>query len=560
MASNLDSLIEKFVLANAFQYNGKAQQGSVIGKLISEDPKIKSRLKELAPKIARVISEINKLTIKQQEEKLLKIYPEFFEKKTKTEEEKELPDLQNAKTGKVVMRLAPFPSGALHIGNAKTYGLNALYAEKYKGKLLFVMDDTIGSEAKAITPESYDLIPDGFKWLGIKWDGPILYKSNRLEIYYKYAKEIIQKGSAYICECPADILRDNRAKGLECKHRKQSAKENLELWEKMLAGKYKEGTAILRLKTNMKNPNPAFRDRVLFRISERKHPKVGMKYKVWPMLEFSWAIDDHLLNITHVFRGKELMMESEMCKFIWNIFKWPSPVLMHTGLMQIEGVKLSKSKAQQEVKSGEFTGWDDPRTWSLQSLRRRGFQPHAIMDLIRSIGPNLTDITVPIENLYAFNRKLIDPIAHRYSFIPNPVEIEIRNAPKVGEIEVKMHPSNDKEMKKVKVGDKFYISKNDFANLKSKEIRLMHLYNIKLNNKADFTSVENKDIPRITWVPTGFSVKTEVLMPDGKIETGFAEKNAEKLKIGDIIQFERFGFVRLDKKEKGKLLFVYAHN
>lgn len=559
MANSIDSLIEKFALANAFQYGGKAQLGSVIGKLISEDHKIKSKLKELAPKIAKVVSEINKLSIKQQEEKLLKIYPEFFEKKTKTEEERELPELQNAKTGKVVMRLAPFPSGALHIGNAKTYGLNALYAEKYKGKLIFVMDDTIGSEAKAITPESYDLIPEGFKWLGIKWNGPIVYKSDRLEIYYKYAKEIIQKDFAYVCECSADVLRDNRAKGIVCKHRKQSVKENLELWEKMLAGKYKEGTAILRLKTDMKNPNPAFRDRVLFRISERKHPKVGNKYKVWPMLEFSWAIDDHLLGITHVFRGKELMMESEMCKFIWKIFKWPSPVLTHTGLMQIEGVKLSKSKAQQEVKSGKYSGWDDPRTWSLQSLRRRGFQPHAVMDFIRSIGPNLTDITVPIETLYAFNRKLIDPIAHRYSFVPIPVKIDIQNAPKIKEIEVKLHPENDKEMKKVKIGKSIFIPHEDLQKFGGMEVRLMHLYNLILNKKAKFTSEENKNIQKLQWVSDD-NIKTSVLMPDGEIVEGLAESNTEKLKVGDIIQFERFGFVRLDKKEKGKLLFVYAHN
>ncbi|MFH0869111.1 MAG: glutamate--tRNA ligase, partial [archaeon] len=428
--------IEKHALANAFSHGGKAQAGAIIGKLIADDEKIKQKMKEVAPLINKIVSEVNKLSIKQQEERLLKVFPEFLEKKTKTEEKRELPELSNAKGGKVVMRLAPFPSGALHLGHAKTYGLNALYAEKYNGKLIFVMDDTVGSEEKTPMLESYDMIPEGFKWLGIKWDGPIVYKSDRLEIYYKYADELIKKGVSYVCECSSEELRNNRFKGIECAHRKQAVKETLELWRNMLKGKYKEGQAILRLKTSMQNPNPAFRDRVLFRISDKAHPRAGKKYKVWPMLEFSWAIDDHLLGITHVLRGKELMMETEMCRFIWDIFNWAYPTIIHTGLLRIEGAKMSKSKAQKEVKSGEFSGWDDPRTWSLQSLRRRGIQPHAVLDFIRAIGPNEIDITVPVDTLYSINRKLLDPVSHRYSFVTEPVKIEVSKAPDIKEVSI----------------------------------------------------------------------------------------------------------------------------
>jgi len=176
--ADLSKSIEKFALANAFQHEGKAQAGSIIGKLIAEDENVKTKLKELAPQINKVVAEVNKLTIKQQEEKLLQIYPEFFEKKEVEHEEKELAPLPNAVLGKVVLRLAPYPSGPLHIGNAKTYLLNALYAEKYNGKLILVMDDTIGSEEKSIAPEAYKLIPEGFKWLNVKWDGPIVYKSD----------------------------------------------------------------------------------------------------------------------------------------------------------------------------------------------------------------------------------------------------------------------------------------------------------------------------------------------------------------------------------------------
>jgi len=556
--AGMDDLIEKYALANAFSHAGKAQAGSIIGKLIAEDPKYKEQMKALAPKITKIVSEVNKMKIEEQEKKLLKVFPEFFEKKESKHEEKTLKELPNAEQGKVVLRLAPFPSGPLHIGNAKTYLLNALYAEKYEGKLLLIIDDTIGSEEKQILKEAYDLIPEGFKWLGVKWDGPITYKSDRLEIYYKYAEELIKKGDAYVCECSAETLRKNRAEGKECIHRKQSVRENLEKWEAMHKGKYKEGQVSLRLKTSMTNPNPAFRDRVLFRISDRVHPRTGKKYRVWPMLEFSWAIDDHLLGVTHVIRGKDLVMETEMCKFIWNILKWPYPTIIHTGLVRLEGIKLSKSKAQKEVLSGAYAGWDDPRTWSLQSLKRRGILPHAVRHFIASIGLNDNDVTIPVDNLYAINRQLLDPVAHRYAFVMEPVKIEVKNAPDIKEIEIKLHPEKEEEKKKVLIGKSFYIQKRDFG-LKGKEVRLMHLYNIKLDSKSEFMSRENKDIPKIHWVPVDFAVKTEVVMPDGTITKGFAEKNVEKLKVDDIIQFERFGFVRLDKKEKDKITFYFAH-
>jgi glutamyl-tRNA synthetase len=252
------------------------------------------------------------------------------------------------------------------------------------------------------------------------------------------------------------------------------------------------------------------------------------------------------------------MMETEMCKFIWDILKWPYPTIIHTGLVRMEGIKLSKSKAQKEVLSGAYAGWDDPRTWSLQSLKRRGILPHAIRHFIASIGLNDNDVTIPVDNLYAINRQLLDSVAHRYSFVMEPVKIDVKNAPDIKEVEIKLHPERAEEKKKVPIGKSFYIQKRDF-NLKGKEVRLMHLYNIKLDSKSEFTSKENKDIPRIHWVPVDFAVKTEVVMPDGAVVKGFAEKNVEKLKVDDIIQFERFGFVRLDKKDKDKITFYFAH-
>ena len=219
----------------------------------------------------------------------------------------------------LVVRFAPYPSGPLHIGNAKQLILNDEYAKMYTGKFILVYDDTIGSEEKNISNEAYSLILDGVKWLNVKIS-KIYYKSDRLEIYYKYASELIKENKAYVCFCKAEELRKSRERGIECIHRNHSINENLEFWQQMLKNKFKPGQIILRIKTSMTHPNPAFRDRVLFRISVRSHPRTKLKYKIWPLLEFSWAIDDHLLGITHILRGKDLMMESEMERFIWDTF------------------------------------------------------------------------------------------------------------------------------------------------------------------------------------------------------------------------------------------------
>ncbi|MBI2631639.1 glutamate--tRNA ligase [Candidatus Pacearchaeota archaeon] len=542
--------IRAYVLKNALEFN-KAEGGKVLPKLFQHGLQ-KEEIGEILPIMNRIVDDVNSLTTEEREKEYVR-YKNYI--KERDEKERTLPELPNS-SGNMIFRVAPFPSGALHLGNAKTYLLNALYAEKYKARVLLIMDDTIGSKEKQISPESYNLIEEAFKWLNVKYVKPIIYKSDRLEIYYKYAEELIKKGKAYICHCSQEELREKREKEEECEHRDFSVTENLARWR--LMSDAKEGRAILRLKTDMKDPDPAFRDRVLFRISDRDHPRVGKKYRIWPTLEMTWAVDDHLLGITHILRGNDLMIETDMEKYIWDIFGWKHPETIHTGLIRIEGIegaKISKSKAQKEVKSGEFIGWDDPRTWSIQSLKRRGIKSEAIRELVFEIGLNKQDITVPIDSLYSINRKLIDSYSLRYSFVKDPIELEIFNKPKIKKISIQVHPDM-KETRAVKI-DKIFISKRDFEEFKGKEIRLLHLFNIKLIDemkkditKVEFTTVDNKEIPKINWVSVHVNVR--VLMPDGNWLNGIAEKSVEKLKSGESIQFERFGFCRFDGKIKNK--------
>jgi len=557
----LEKTIEKYALLNAFKHDGKAAPGSVIGSVIQEMPEAKDNMKELAMKVNQTIKRINSMSAEEQKESLEKEYPELLEKKEI--KERTLPELKNVGR-EVIMRIAPYPSGPLHIGNAKQLVLNDEYAKKYDGKLILVYDDTIGSEEKNITKEAYELIKEGAEFLGCNISHEY-YKSDRLEIYYKYAEELIKKGKAYVCFCKSEDLRHNRANGIECSCRNASVEKNLEEWNNMMEN-YNEGEATLRLKTDMQHKNPAFRDRVLFRISEREHPKVGNKYRVWPLLEFSWAIDDHLLNITHILRGTDLLMESEMEKYIWDIFGWHHKEIIHTGMLQIEGIKISKSKSKKEVLEGIYIGWDDPRTWSLQSLRRRGIKPLAIRKFCLDSGLSMNDVTVPIDNLYSKNREMIEMDANRYFFIEEPVEIKIENAPKQ-EVDLNFHPDFLQRGKRIfKTHEDFFITNKDFEQLKeSKLYRLMDCLNFKkAGHKFVFDSLEyenykDKGEKIMHWLPAKETVKVEILMDDAKVVKGLGEEGIKKLKQNETVQFERFGYCKFDGIVKGVYEFWYSH-
>jgi len=548
----------KHALLNAIQHDGKANVQVVLGKIISENPKVRNKIKKIIPEIKKIVAEVNSLPLDEQKDRIKELG--FKIEKKKVEEVKELPPLPNVKKyKKIVMRMAPFPSGPLHIGNARMVLLNNEYVKKYKGKLLLVIDDTIGSEAKIPTKEAYQLVKEGLKWLGVKWH-KIIYKSDRMELFYEWAEKLIKMGHAYVCECPKDVLRENREKRLECDCRKQNPKTNLEKWKRMLKGGYEKGQATVRLKTNMKHPNPAFRDRVLLRISDREHPRVGKKYRVWPMLEFSWAIDDHFLGVTHILRGKDLVMEDMMEEFIWNLLEWKHPEFIHHGMLRFEGLKLSKTQARMLIEKKIYTGWDDPRTWSLQSFKRRGILPEAIKNFILSFGLSLNDVAIPVEILYSENRKLIDPKVNRYFAVIDPVQIKIVNAPKVKKVRVHLHPDFPRRgFREIPVNtDKIFISRGDFEKFKGKEIRLIGLCNVKLGEKAEFTSKEvDKKMQKIQWVSKK-NIRIKIVMKDSNIVKCIGEPEIKKLKPNTGLQLIRFGFCRIGQT-KPELILYFTH-
>ncbi|WXG41351.1 MAG: glutamate--tRNA ligase [Candidatus Freyarchaeum deiterrae] len=577
MSNDLEQTILKYALANAVKFGGNANQKAVMGRVIAENPELRSQAKEIGKLTSQIIGEISKLSLDQQKEKLLEIAPELLEVQKKEEEIKELPPLPNVDLyEQVVMRLAPYPSGPLHIGNTRMVVLNDEYIKRYEGKLILAFDDTIGSEEKRIMPEAYDLIREGLEWLGVKWNQEI-YKSDRISEFYKYCEQLIKKGEAYTDLCEATEWREKYKKtGKSCPHRDQTVEENLENWKKMLNGELGEGQAVVRIKTGMNHPDPAVRDHIIMRISEREHPRVGLKYRVWPLLEFSWAIDDHLLGITHILRGKDLIKEDIVEQFIWKKMNWPTAQFIHYGIITFKGLKLSKSKSRGLIDKGVYLGWDDPRTWSLQSLRRRGIQPEAIRRAMIDLGLSMIDIEYSPDILYAINRKIIDTTADRYFFVESPVELTIRKAPNKNlEAKPLLHPDfPERGTRKIPVSVekgliKVLISERDKDTMSPDNIiRLKDLINITITNinplKAEFNSstieeARNLNAKIIHWVPSEGSIPISVLKPDGVKVNGLGEPQCKQMKVGQLVQFERYGFSRIDQTEP-QIVAFFAHN
>src|SRR5712691_4197287 len=510
--------------------------------MLAEDPSLRGRAQEAAAYVERIVADVNELGLETQRAELTAIAPELLEKIRHDVGPKELPALPDALDGKVVLRLAPYPSGPLHIGNARAFVLNDAYTKRYHGRLLLVFDDTIGSEEKPLLPEAFDQVKEGLDWAGVEYQD-VLYKSDRIPLHYEWAEKLLATGEAY------------RA----CAHRIQDVDETIAMWKAMLDGEYGEGEAVVRLKTDMAHPNPAFRDRVLFRIAEREHPRVGTRYRVWPMLEFSWAVDDHLLGITHVLRGKDLVMEDMMEARIWDVLEIAHrPAFVHFGILRFKDLELSKSRYRKEIAEGRLTGIDDPRTWTLQSMRRRGIRPAALRAFVLSFGLSLSDIEVPAETLYAENRKMIDKDANRYFFVPDPVAVEIAGLPPIERVKAPLHPEfPGRGERELPAGPKVHVAKEDFERFRGKEVRLKDFCNVVLDHRARFVSMPNKEIPKIQWVTHG--VQTHLVMPDGTESRGLSEPLVGSLKVDDVVQFERVGFARIDHVSKAEVRAYFAH-
>jgi len=380
---SLEKKTRAYALKNAVAYDGQARIGSVISSLFNEGLK-RSEVKKYTKKISLIISEVNSLSVEEQEKEFKKLGKEVHERKGR----KGLPELPGAKKGKVVMRFAPSASGPFHIGHASTASLSFLFVKKYGGKLYVRIEDT---NPENVYEPAYEMIKKESDWLFDK-KAKIVIQSDRIKIYYKYAEKLIKKKAAYVCTCPQEKFREFISAKKDCPCRRNGSKENLEKWKKMLDKKgFREGEAVLRFKSDMKDKNPAMRDFPLARINLKKHPRQGTKYRVWPLMNLAVATDDIEMKMTHIIRAKDHRDNAERQKKIYSALGKKFPWTAFLGRIKFKDMELSSTKMRQAIELGKYKGWDDPRIPTIASLKKQGYKPSSFWKFAEQIGFSESD-------------------------------------------------------------------------------------------------------------------------------------------------------------------------
>jgi glutamyl-tRNA synthetase len=572
-------LIRKIALLNAVKHDGKAQTGPVIGKILGEKSEFRNKVKELSALVNDVVRKVNNIPLSEQKRIVAEKWPEALTKE-RIEKEKHLPPLPKVdKYAQVVTRFSPNPDCVLHLGNARAIILCHEYAYMYKGKFILRFEDT-DPKLKRPVLEFYGRIRQDLTWLECKPDEDYI-QSDRIPIYYKYAERLLKDGNAYVCTCQPEQFREKVLASKPCECRDLPPEEHLARWQRMLEGGYKEGDAVVRVKTDLNHPNPAVRDWPALRVIDPEkypHPRVGSKYRVWPLYNLACGVDDHLMAITHIIRGKEHLTNMVRQEYMYRHLGWHYPEAIHYGRLKITGASLSKSKIVQGIREGFFKDWDDPRLATFAALKRRGITPEAIRKMIIDVGPKTSDVILSWENLYAYNRKILDPISNRYFFVQSPIELTVKQIPRIFMAKLHLHPDQpergSREYTIKPSGENnsaaFWVSKKDADNSAvGSVIRLMELFNIEIEKadaysaNASFISESYEEARKakaqlIHWIPVGEDMPCQIIMPDAIPVEGIAENTCKRLKPNTTIQFERFGFVRIDKVN-AKLVAYYAH-
>ena len=537
--NSLNTDIEKNVLKNAIEHDGRAELKSVVNKLLGSYPELRSSIKDLMADINLSISKINSMSIEEQISLANEKYSDILIVEKKNEEH-HLPDLKNVK-GKVVMRMAPSPSGPLHIGHSRMLILNDEYVKRYGGELILRIEDT---NPNNIYPQAYDMIQEDTRWLDVNFTQFVI-QSERMELYYKRARELILMGKAYICKCRVEDFKRDLMESKACPHRNLPPEMMVEQFDQIITGHDKDLKPVLVIKTDLNHPNPAVRDWIAFRVIETPHPHTGKKYRFYPLMNFSVAVDDHELELTHVIRGMDHLNNTERQKYIFNYFKWDIPEYFHYGLINIQDAILSTTSMRKGIEAGEYRGWDDVRLATLLALRRRGYQKETFRKYWIDSGLNDVNSDFSWEIFNSMNRQFIDHSANRYFFVSDPVKVKINGSPET-ESMIPLYPKeSERGFRKYSLGkdQTLYLQKSDINDAKENDtVRLKDLYNIIYKDGAwHYLDSENKTKRKIIhWVKDD-SPEFEVYKPDGTTDRGFIESDA--VKANGIVQFERYAFV-----------------
>lgn len=400
--------------------------------------------------------------------------------------------LENGRFDHVHTRFPPEPNGYLHIGHAKSICLNFGVAEQYNGLTNLRFDDTNPTKEEVEYVES---IKADVKWLGFDWDDRLFYASDYFGPLYDYAIQLIKKGKAFVCDLSAEELREYRGTltkpGRNSPYRDRSIEENLDLFQRMKAGEFADGSRTLRAKIDMSSPNFNMRDPVMYRILHESHHNTGDEWCIYPMYDYAHALSDSLEHITHSICTLEFEDHRPLYDwFLDQLGVWHSQQIEFARL-DLTYTVMSKRKLLQLVKEGYVSGWDDPRMPTISGMRRRGYTPEAIRAFADTIGVSKANSMVDVELLEHVVRDDLNNRARRVMAVLEPLKVVIDNYPEEleEEFEVPYFPwdRDDSPTRMVPFSREIYVERSDFMEDPPKkfyrlspgtEVRLMNAYYI----------------------------------------------------------------------------------
>ncbi len=517
--------------------------------------------------------------------------------------------------GKVHTRFPPEPNGYLHIGHAKAICIDFGIAEEYGGLCNLRFDDTNPTKEET---EYVEAIKEDIRWLGFDWGDREYYASDYFEKLYEFAIILIKKGKAYVCDCTPEEVRRMRGTltepGVECPHRNRSVEENLELFRRMRAGEFPDGSKTLRAKIDMKHGNLNMRDPIMYRILHVPHHRTGDKWCIYPTYDWAHGQSDSIEGITHSICTLEFEDHRPLYDWFLDELGIHHPQQIEFARLNLTYTVLSKRKLLQLVEGGYVSGWDDPRMPTISGLRRRGYTPQAIRNFCDIIGVSKNNTVVDIALLEHCLRDDLNKRAPRRMAVLNPLKVIIDNYPdgRVEELEAINNPEDlSMGTRKVPFSKVIYIEQDDFREdppkefyrlAPGREVRLRYAYFIKcvdvIKDKEGNIlelhctydpATRGGDSPdgrkvksTLHWVSADHCIEAEVRLYDRLFKTADPDEggdflknlNPDSLKIltgcklepalrdvkpGDLFQFERLGYFCVDKDSKpDKLIFNRA--
>lgn len=521
-------------------------------------------------------------------------------------------DLRTGKHDTVATRFPPEPNGYLHIGHAKSICLNFGIASEFQGTCNLRFDDTNPSKEDT---EYVDSIQDDVKWLGFDWEERLYYASDYYEKLYEFAIVLIKKGKAYVCDLTADQMREYRGTlklpGKESPWRSRSVEENLDLFQRMRNGEFRDGEKTLRAKIDMSSGYIVMRDPVLYRIQRSHHHRTGDAWCIYPMYDFAHPLSDSIEGITHSICTLEF--ENNRPLYDWVVNETDTlhkPRQIEFARLNLSYTVMSKRKLLELVTKNYVKGWDDPRMPTIAGLRRRGYTPESIRDFAERIGVAKADNMVDIAMLEHCLREDLNKRAQRVMAAIDPVKVIIDNYPegKVEYVEAVNNPEDESMGKReMPFSRELYIEKTDFMEVPPKgyfrlapgaEVRFKHAYYIKCESfvkdaggnvteihctydpetRGGWSQDGRKVKGTIHWVSAAQAVKCETrlyehlftkenpdelaegedykvnLNPDSlKTASAFVEPFIKDAKPGDRFQFDRTGYFCMDPDSTEKL-------